>query len=165
MEIILLNDLLLYGGEGDELLAIGQLVQLLYFLWNEWATSLFSVSDPHLLLCGFGSWSQRFSIWIRIGGVGGAGLLHKKKNKIRTWKFNLNYFLILHKKNLRLNFRLSINDYTVCKFLWYWYFFSLFNLLSPQEQSGSGWPFLMRSRITKHCLCFLVYTQFMTVCF
>ena len=32
METIPINDLLLDGGEGDELLAIGQLVQLLYFL-------------------------------------------------------------------------------------------------------------------------------------
>ena len=28
--------------------------------------NIFSVSDPHLLLCGSGSWSHLFSIWSRI---------------------------------------------------------------------------------------------------
>ena len=86
-----------------------------------------SVSDPHLLLSGSGSWSQFFSLWIRIRwDVKGANKKIKKiyhKSLIKTIFCNLTLKKLNSNINLNLVLHSNVNVVLV--------FYCLFHVSKP----------------------------------
>ena len=76
------------------------------------------VSDPHLLICGSGSWSQLFYLWIRIR-MEGDSITHKKIQKyhsslILMWYCSFLFFYVSKPSVTVLRIRAAVFNADPC---------------------------------------------------